>query len=100
MPTTAPPAAEQPPAPPAPPAAQPQPGAPTLPVAPPAPAEEAQGGSGEVVIDNGLLIDSILVYVSYGWLCCGILLFILIPIVFLGLYIWGVQRRKNGNGGE
>jgi hypothetical protein len=102
-PPTAPPSAGQPPAgqapaPPPPPAAQPQPVTPVPQVAPPA--AEEQGGSGEVVIDNGLLIDSILVYVSYGWLCCGILLFILIPIVFLGLYIWGAQRRKNGNGGE
>ena len=74
------------------------------PVPPPprVPGEETQpgSGSGEVIIDSGLLIDSILVYVSYAWLCCGILLFILIPIVFVGLYVWGAQRRKNANGFE
>lgn len=86
-PTTAPPAEEQ---------------ATPVPPPPPVPGEEVQpgSGSGEVIIDSGLLIDSILVYVSYAWLCCGILLFILIPIVFVGLYIWGAQRRKNANGFE
>ena len=53
------------------------------------------GSSGEVVIDNALLIDQVLVYVSYAWLCCGILVFVLIPIAFLGLYIWGAKRRKS-----
>jgi Na+/H+ antiporter NhaC len=53
------------------------------------------GSSGEVVIDSGLLIDSVLVYASYVWLCCGVLLFVLIPVVFLALYVWGSRRSKN-----
>jgi hypothetical protein len=75
--------------------------APTQRVAPPiVPGQETQPDTGEVVVDSGLLIDSILVYASYAWLCCGILLFILIPIAFIGLYIWGAQRRKNAAAGE
>jgi hypothetical protein len=95
-----PPTATQPPPPAAAPTeAPPQEVTPIQRVAPPVvPGEETQPGSGEVVIDSGLLIDSILVYASYAWLCCGILLFIFIPIAFIGLYIWGAQRRKNANG--
>jgi hypothetical protein len=65
-------------------------------VAPPViPGDKAEPGSSEVVIDNALLIDQILVYVSYVWLCCGVLLFIMIPVAFLALYIWGAKRRKS-----
>lgn len=60
---------------------------------PPRPAEES--GPAEVVIDSGLLIDSILVYISYVWLCCGVILFITIPIVFLLLYVVGSRRNRN-----
>jgi len=45
-----------------------------------------------------LLIDSLLVYVAYAWLCCGVLIFIMIPIVFLLLYVWGAQRARNNGG--
>ncbi len=92
----APPAEEQATAAPPPPPAEEQVTPAPLPVVP---GEETQPG-GEVIIDSGLLIDSILVYASYAWLCCGILLFILIPLAFVGLYIWGVQRKKNADGFE
>jgi hypothetical protein len=88
-------AATLPPLPPSPPAAQVAPA--PAPAQPLVPGEETQPGSGDVVIDSGLLIDQILVYASYAWLCCGILLFIFIPIAFIGLYIWGAQRRKNAH---
>jgi len=54
-------------------------------------------GQAEVVIDSGLLIDSILVYISYAWLCCGVTIFIMIPILFLVLYVWGSQRARNAS---
>jgi hypothetical protein len=57
--------------------------------------QEADPGGGELVIDSGLLIDSVLVYVSYAWLCCGVVAFIMIPVLFLALYVWGSQRAKN-----
>lgn len=71
--------------------AQPQP--PT----PPAPPPAAQNSSAppEIVIDSGLLIDSILVYISYVWLCCGVLAFILIPVIFLALYVLGIRRSSS-----
>jgi len=52
----------------------------------------------EVVVDSGLLIDSILVYISYVWLCCGVIAFISIPIIFLALYVWGSQQSKKSSG--
>ncbi len=69
--------------------AQPQPPAP-----PPPPAQDSSAPP-EIVIDSGLLIDSILVYISYAWLCCGVLAFILIPVIFLALYVLGIRRAKN-----
>lgn len=65
--------------------------------APPAPPPPAQDNSAppEIVIDSGLLIDSILVYISYAWLCCGVLAFILIPVIFLALYVLGIRRSRN-----
>lgn len=66
----------------------------------PSPAQPAPAypGGAEIVIDSGLLIDSLLVYVAYAWLCCGVLIFIMIPIGFLLLYVWGAQRAKNNGG--
>ena len=55
-------------------------------------------GETEVVVDSGLLIDSVLVYVSYVWLCCGVIAFVSIPIIFLALYVWGSQRSRKSNG--
>lgn len=90
---TVPPAPDQPP--PEQQQAQPQAPVPTLPAAPP-PAQVELVQS-EMVIDSGLLIDSVLVYISYAWLCCGVIAFVMIPIVFLVLYILGVKRSRNAN---
>lgn len=54
-------------------------------------------GQSEIVVDSGLLIDSVLVYLSYAWLCCGVIIFIMIPILFLVLYVWGSQRARSAN---
>lgn len=54
-------------------------------------------GQAEVVIDSGLLIDSIFVYISYAWLCCGVTFFVMIPILFLVFYVWGSQRARNAS---
>ena len=64
---------------------------------PPAPPPSPYNSSSpsEIVIDSGLLIDSILVYISYLWLCCGVIAFITIPVAFLVLYVLGVKRSKN-----
>ena len=66
------------------------------PAAPPPPAEVELVQS-EMVIDSGLLIDSVLVYISYAWLCCGVIAFVMIPVVFLVLYVLGVKRSRNAN---
>jgi len=64
------------------------------PPAPPPPAANS-GAPSEIVVDSGLLIDSILVYISYAWLCCGVLAFIMIPAVFLVLYVVGIKRANS-----
>ncbi len=48
----------------------------------------------EMVVDQGLLIDTVVVYAAYLWLCCGVLAFIFIPLIFLLLYAWGKRRLK------
>lgn len=64
---------------------------------PPPPPGQTELGQPEMVIDSGLLIDSILVYISYAWLCCGVIIFVMIPVVFLVLYVLGVRRSGNAN---
>jgi hypothetical protein len=61
---------------------------------PPAPANPGQA---EVVIDSGLLIDSLFVYISYAWLCCGVTMFVMIPLLFLVFYVWGSRRARNAS---
>ena len=82
-----------------PPPVEPQPAQPELPevveVPNPIQSVPVNPGQPEVVIDSGLLIDSVLVYMSYAWLCCGVTIFIMIPVLFLVLYVWGSQRAKN-----
>jgi hypothetical protein len=41
----------------------------------------------------GMLVDSLALAASYLWLCCGVLLFIGVPVVFIVL--WVASRRRN-----
>jgi hypothetical protein len=45
--------------------------------------------SSNFILDQVELIDTIVVSTAYVWLCCGIVLFLLIPLVFLFLQIRG-----------
>ena len=47
------------------------------------------GGSPNFILDQAELIDTVVVSTAYVWLCCGIGLFLLIPLVFLFLQIRG-----------
>jgi hypothetical protein len=54
--------------------------------------EEAE--SRNFILDRVELIDSVVVSGAYLWLCCGVALFLLVPIFMLVLYIRG--RSKMG----
>jgi hypothetical protein len=42
--------------------------------------------------DWGVLFDSLALGISYVWLCCGVLLFVTIPVVFV--ILWVVSKRR------
>lgn len=48
-----------------------------------------------MVLDEAELIDSIFVSFAYVWLCCGVILLLLIPLVLLILYIRGRSKIVN-----
>lgn len=47
-----------------------------------------------LVFDWGTLFDSLALGLSYGWLCCGIVLTIGLPVLFVAL--WSRSRREQG----
>lgn len=40
-----------------------------------------------------MLFDSLSLFLSYIWLCCGVLLFLAIPLVFIALWVASKRRR-------
>ncbi len=44
--------------------------------------------------DWGMLFDSVALGVSYIWLCCGILLFLAVPLVFVLLWVASKRRTE------
>ena len=51
-----------------------------------------------MVLDEAELIDSVFVSLAYVWLCCGVILLLLIPLVLLILYIRGRSKIVNEEG--
>ena len=51
-----------------------------------------------MVLDEAELIDSIFVSFAYIWLCCGVILLLLIPLGLLILYIRGRSKIVNEEG--
>jgi hypothetical protein len=47
----------------------------------------------DLIFEWGTLFDSVALGVSYIWLCCGAVIFVLIPFVFIVLWVAG--RRRN-----
>jgi hypothetical protein len=45
-----------------------------------------------LVLDEAELIDSVVVSGAYVWLCCGVILFLVVPLSLLLLYIRGRSR--------
>lgn len=61
-------------------------------------ADAEKEGSQNFILDQAELIDTVVVSTAYIWLCCGIGLFLLIPLVFLFLQIRGrtkIVREEN-----
>lgn len=60
--------------------------------------EPAEEGSPNFILDQVELVDSIVVTGAYFWLCCGVALFLLIPLIFILLQIRGhlkLRREEN-----
>lgn len=51
-----------------------------------------------MVLDEAELIDSVFVSLAYLWLCCGVVLLLLIPLGLLILYIRGRSKIVNEEG--
>jgi uncharacterized membrane protein len=83
----------------APPTQQPAaaPGQPPLPEKSLKPAQKDKSTTDEttprnLTLDTAELIDTVIVSGAYIWLCCGIILFLLIPLTLLILYIRGRSK--------
>ncbi|MCK6624096.1 MAG: hypothetical protein L6R45_02850 [Anaerolineae bacterium] len=58
-----------------------------------APLDEVEGsGPAQFILDQAELIDTVVVSGAYVWLCCGVSLFLLVPLVLLFVYIRGRSR--------
>lgn len=54
--------------------------------------EETDAGPSNFILDQAELIDTVVVTGAWVWLCCGILLLLIVPLFFVVMYIRG--RRK------
>lgn len=51
-------------------------------------------GDSNLKFEWGMLFDSAALFLSYVWLCCGGLLFLAIPIMFVVLWVASKRRRQ------
>ena len=49
------------------------------------------------ILDRAEFIDTMVVSTAYVWLCCGVVIFLMIPLVFLFLQIRGRTRMSRDN---
>lgn len=56
--------------------------------------DEFEEDDASLILDRAELIDSVVVSTAYVWLCCGIIIFLLIPLAFLFLQIRGRTRMS------
>jgi hypothetical protein len=57
-----------------------------------------EAGSPNFILDQIELIDSVVVSTAYVWLCCGVLLFLLVPVFMLFLYLRGRSQIAREEG--
>lgn len=55
-------------------------------------ANDAENGESNFILDQAELIDTVVVSTAYIWLCCGFMLLLLIPLVFIFLQIRGRSK--------
>jgi hypothetical protein len=48
--------------------------------------------SSNLIVDQAEFVDTVIVTTAYVWLCCGIILILLIPLIFLFLHIRGRSK--------
>jgi len=53
-------------------------------------------GESNLKFEWGMLFDSVALFFSYIWLCCGILLFIAVPFLFFVLWRASASRQEEG----
>ena len=53
-------------------------------------------GESNLRFEWGMLFDSVALFFSYVWLCCGILLFIAVPFLFFVLWRASASRQEEG----
>ena len=53
-------------------------------------------GESNLRFEWGMLFDSVALFFSYVWLCCGILLFIAVPVLFFVLWRASTSRQEEG----
>jgi hypothetical protein len=57
-----------------------------------------EAGARNFILDRIELIDSVVVSTAYVWLCCGVLLFLLVPVFMLFLYLRGRSQIAREEG--
>ena len=53
---------------------------------------DTENGESNFILDQAELIDTVVVSTAYVWLCCGFMLLLLIPLVFIFLQIRGRSK--------
>ncbi|MBE7555027.1 MAG: hypothetical protein HS126_28585 [Anaerolineales bacterium] len=59
---------------------------------------DEEGGPSNFILDQAELIDTVVVSGAYIWLCCGVSLFLLVPLFLLFVYVRGRSKiiREEG----
>jgi len=51
-------------------------------------------GDSNLEFEWGMLFDSVSLFLSYAWLCCGVLVFLAVPVVFIVLWVASKRRQQ------
>jgi hypothetical protein len=62
----------------------------------PTPDERARypEGDSNLEFEWGMLFDSLSLFLSYAWLCCGVLIFLAVPVLFILLWVASKRRQQ------
>jgi hypothetical protein len=51
-------------------------------------------GESNLEFEWGMLFDSLSLFLSYAWLCCGVLVFVAVPVFFIVLWVASKRRQQ------